>query len=159
MTRQLRALRDRDRDDTGMTMIELLITSTVLVILLGMVFISMDLINNVSTNVTSQYQEFDQALPALAPFHSLLAAVMEPGPQTDGSGNPTSQGQPTATSVADPGFASIGNYSLTFYANIGTAHSNTVGCPTGQSCTSGGTTAGPAMIVAQVDDANGNAAT
>ena len=55
MTRLLRTARDRyrDRDDAGMTMIELLITSTVLVILLGMVFISMDLINNVSTNVTS----------------------------------------------------------------------------------------------------------
>jgi hypothetical protein len=48
---------------------------------------------------------------------------------------------------------------VTFYANIGTAHANTVSCPTGQTCTAGGTTAGPAKIVAQVVDANGNPAT
>ena len=63
-----------------MTLVELMITSTVLVVLLGMVFVSMSIINDVSSSVTSQFEEFDQALPALAPFHSLLAAEVEPGP-------------------------------------------------------------------------------
>jgi len=144
---------DRDRGDDGMTMIELLITSTVLVVLLGMVFVSMSLINDVSTNVTSQYQEFDQALPALAPFHSLLAAAIEPGPPTV-NGVPTVNGLPTSISVPNPPFASIGNFAMTFYTNIGTAYSNTVSCPASQpGCT--GSTAGPAKIVAQELDQAG----
>ena len=109
-----------------MTLIELMVTSTVLVVLLGMVFVSMNLINSVSSSVTSQFQEFDQALPAMAPFHSLLAAEVEPGP--------------TDRNDADPrvrGFQSIGNFSMTFYANIGTAYDNTTSCPTGPTCTTG----------------------
>jgi prepilin-type N-terminal cleavage/methylation domain-containing protein len=144
----MRARFDRHRDDDGMTMVELMITSSVLVILLGMVFVSMSLIDDVSTNVSSQYQEFDQALPALAPFHSLLAAQIEPGPptlSTTGAADPLMQ-QPTLD-VPNPPFESIGNFAVTFYANIGTAYGNTVSCPAGQpSCT--GSTAGPARIVA-----------
>ena len=125
-----------------MTMVELMITSTVLVVLLGMVFISVSLINDVSTNVSSQYQEFDQALPALAPFHSLLAAQIEPGPPVAGVPNPPfgipSPGPPGLPSAA------IGNFAMAFYANVGTAYSNTVSCPASQpGCT--GSTAGPAM--------------
>gem|GEM_PF-1193999 len=151
----IRARLDRLRDDEGMTMIELIITSTILVVVLGMVFVSMSLINDVSSNVSSQYEEFDQALPALTPFHSLLAAEMEPGPQTVG-GIPTAQGLPTSSSVPDPGFASIGNFATTFYANVGTNYSNTLACPSGQSCTTGGSSAGPAQIVAEELDQSGH---
>ena len=52
--------------------------------------------------------------------------------------------------MPQPGFASVGNFSLTFYANIGTAYNNV---------TSAGTTGGPAKIVAQEVDANGNLVT
>ncbi len=128
--------RDRSFDDAGMTLIELLVTSSILVVLLAMVFVSMDLINSVSGSVTSQFEEFNQALPAMAPFRSLLAAEVEPGP-TAGDLTPV------------PGFQSIGNFSMTFYANIGTAYDHTTSCPSGQTCTTGGTTAGPAKIVAE----------
>jgi hypothetical protein len=130
-----------------MTLTEVLITSTVLVVLLGMVFGSLTLIENVSSNVSAQYQEFDQALPAMAPFHSLLAAEVEPGP--------TSNGQPTGTPT--PGFSSIGNFSVTFYANIGTAYGNVISCPSAGSCA--GTTAGPAMVQALELDSTGQTAT
>ena len=112
----IRAFRQRVRTDEGMTLVEVLITSIILVVLLAMVFGSMQLIDQVGSSVTAQYQEFDQALPAMAPFHSLLAAEVEPAP-TDANGVPT------------PGFASIGNFAVTFYANIGTAYDNTVSCP------------------------------
>ena len=80
----------------------------------------------------------------MAPFHSLLAAEVEPAP-------------PRAT-LPNPGFASIGNFTLTFYANIGTAYNNTVACPVGTpTCT--GTTAGPAKVVAGEYDINGSAVT
>jgi hypothetical protein len=128
-----------------MTMVELLMTSTVLVVLLGMVFASMNLIESVSTNVSAQFQEFDQALPAMKPFHSLIAAEVEPAPPANG--------------IPTPGFGSVGNFAVTFYANIGTGYDNTVSCPTGQTCTSGGTTAGPAKIVAQELDGSGSPVT
>lgn len=153
------------RGDEGMTMIELLITSTVLVILLGMVLISVNLIDDVSTNVSSQYQEFDQALPALVPFHSMLAAQIEPGPPTVAGVADPARSSPTAD-VPTPPFglpanpppglpsSAIGNFNMVFFTNIGTGYSNTTSCPTGQStCT--GSSAGPAMIVAQELDPSG----
>jgi len=141
----LRIALDRDHDDSGMTLVELMVTSTVLVVLLGMVLISVTMIESLSGSVTSQYQEFQQALPAMAPFHGLLAAQVEPAPPSGG--------------VPTPGFAALGNFSMTFYSNVGTAYDNTTSCPTGQSCSTGGTTAGPAKIVAIEVDANGNPAT
>jgi hypothetical protein len=143
---RLRGALDRRRDDAGMSLVELMVTSTVLIVLLGMVFISITMVEGLSSSVSSQYQEFQQALPAMAPFHALLAAEVEPAP--------------TAAGVPTPGFSSVGNFSLTFYANIGTAYDNTVSCPSGPTCTTAvGTTAGPAKIVATEVDASGNPAT
>jgi hypothetical protein len=134
--------RERVRDDSGMTLVEVTVTSLVLVLLLGMVFVSVTLIAGLSESVSSQYQEFDQALPEMAPFHSLLASEVEPAPPVGG--------------VPTPGFASIGNFALTFYANVGTAYGDVSSCPSGQTCATGGTTAGPAEIVALELDPNGN---
>ena len=128
-----------------MTLVELMVTSTVLIVLLGMVLVSITMVESLSGNITSQYQEFQQALPAMAPFHSFLAAEVEPAPPVAG--------------VPTPGFASIGNFSMTFYANVGTAFDNTVSCPSGQTCATGGTTAGPAKIVAVELGPDGKTAT
>lgn len=146
-------------------MIELLITSTVLIVLLGMVLISVNLIDDVGTDVSSQFQEFDQALPALAPFHTMLGAQIEPGPPTV-AGVPDPQGSNPNADVPTPPFslpvnppaglpsAAIGNFAMVFFTNIGTAYSNTVSCPASQAgCT--GSTAGPAMIVAEELDPTG----
>ena len=146
---RLRSALDRRRDDAGMSLVELMVTSTILIVLLGMVFISITMVEGLSSSVSSQYQEFQQALPAMAPFHALLAAEVEPAPSVPPAPNP--DGVPT------PGFSSVGNFSLTFYANIGTAYDNTVSCPSGQTCATGGTTAGPAKIVATEVDASGAA--
>lgn len=121
-------LRHRDFDDAGFTLVELTVTSAVLMILLGMVFITFTMIESLSAGVSSQYEAFQQTLPAMAPLHSMLAAEVEPAPPVGG--------------VPTPGFASLGNFNVTFYANVGTAFANTVSCP---ACTTG-TTAGPAEI-------------
>jgi len=141
MTRVRRAM-DRRRDDSGMTLVELMVTSTVLMVLMGMVFVSLTMVESLSTSVSSQYQEFQQALPAMAPFHGILAAEVEPAPPVN--------------NVPTPPFASIGNFVITFYTNIGTSFDNTTSCPNGQSCATGGTTAGPAKIVALELDRSGN---
>ena len=122
-----------------MTLVELMVSSTVLIVLMGMVFIAITMVEGLSNSVSSQYQEFQQALPAMAPFHGLLAAQVEPAPMSGG--------------IPTPAFAAIGNFSMIFYSNIGTAYNNTVACPSG--CPNGGTTAGPAMIKALELDGTG----
>lgn len=121
-----------------MTLMEVLIAATLLVVLMTVVAITMGMVENVSTTVNNQYQEFDQAIPALAPLQSLVRAEVEPGPTAYTS---------TSTSPPTPGFASIGNFAVTFYTNVGTAYHNV---------TSAGTTAGPAKIVAEEIDSTGN---
>ena len=135
---------ERNRDDRGMTLTEVLLASTLLVVLLTLVAITMGVVTNIQTTVTTQFQEYDQALPALAPVQSLIRAEVEPAAAV--SNAPT------------PGFAqySVGatnyslNYALQFYSNIGTAFNN---------LTSAGTTAGPAKIVALEVDQSGNPVT
>ena len=125
--------------DEGMTLTELLIASTLMIVLLTAVVITMDMINTVNARVTAQYQEFDQGLLAVAPLQTLIRAEIEPGPA-----------QTASPFAPQPGFASVSNFSLTFYSNIGTAYNNV---------TSDGTTGGPAKIVARELDANGNPVT
>ncbi len=137
--------KERHRDEWGMTLTEVLLASTLLVVLLTLVALTMNVLTKVSGTVNSQYQEYDQALPALAPLQTLLRAEVEPAAPS-GAGVPTAGfAQYTASSV---------NYSLNFavqfYANVGTAYNN---------LTSAGTTAGPAKIVALEVDQSGNPVT
>jgi hypothetical protein len=134
--RRARRRDHRRPDDSGMTLVEVLIASTLALVLLTCVFTTMDMLNRVSNSVNAQYQEFDQGVLALAPLQTLLRAEVEPGPAQSG--------------IPQPGFSSVGNFSLTFYSNIGTAYGNV---------TSAGTTGGPAKLVAQELDANGNPVT
>ncbi len=133
--------RQRRHDDNGMTLTEVLLASTLLVVVLTLVAVTMSVVTNISSTVTSQYQEYDQALPALAPLQTLLRAEVEPA-APNGSGVPT------------PGFVQYGttslNFGLQFYSNIGTAYNNLTGS---------GTTAGPAKIVALEADQSGNPVT
>lgn len=132
--------RARDRSDEGMTLLEVLLASIVLVVLLSMVAISMSVVNSISGTVSSQFQEFDQALPALAPLQTLLRAEVEPAAPSG--------------SVPSPPFLQYGttslNFGVQFYSNIGTAYNN---------LTAAGTTAGPAKIVALEVDQSGNPVT
>ena len=112
-----------------------------MVVLLTVVVITMSLFNKVTTSVSAQYQEINQGLPALAPLQTLLRAEVEPGP-TSVSGRPV----PGFGDFSQPSTATINNYSLTFYSNIGTAYNNV---------TSAGTTAGPAKIIAAVYTSSG----
>ncbi len=58
---------------TGMTLVEVMIASTLLIVLLTLVMVTMDMINTVSNSVSAQYQaEYHQALPAFGPLQNLL---------------------------------------------------------------------------------------
>ncbi len=136
----------RNRDDAGMTLVELLIASTLFIGLVTVVGVTMVMVNQVSANVNASFHEYGEVLPALAPLNTLIQAEVEPAPVT------------TANISPSPGFASVGNFALTFYSNIGTAGNNVVACP---SLTTGcaATTAGPAMVVAEELDQGGNPVT
>ena len=95
----------------------------------------MTLLSTISENVSTQYQEYDQIIPALGSFQSLLRSEVEPAAPSNG--------------LPTPGFYSVGNYSVTFYAKIGTSQNNV---------TSAGVSAGPALIVAGEYNAAGTAA-
>jgi prepilin-type N-terminal cleavage/methylation domain-containing protein len=141
------ALRHRDRGDDGMTLVEVLVTTTVLVVLLGMVLVSMNLIDTIDSSVTSQYQEYDQVIPALSPIRSLVAAEVESAPVS-------SSDVPTAAFLSPtPGQFPLGNFYAMWTANIGTEFGNVVG-ESGVNCTS--CSAGPAEIVAEELDGSGN---
>jgi prepilin-type N-terminal cleavage/methylation domain-containing protein len=152
--------RARHLDDRGMTLTELLLASTLLLVLLTVVMLTMSMFDSVTTAVNTQYQEFDQALPALAPLQQLLRAQVEPGPTS----YPFPATGQTVLSPPTPPFKSIGNYSLVFYANIGMADGNVA---TEQSCTSStppvcvptsppiSISAGPAKIMAGLFQSNG----
>jgi hypothetical protein len=112
-----------------------------MMVLLTSVMVTMDMLNTVTNSVSAQAQEFEQALPALAPLQNLVRAEVEPAPPATNGAN---------QQLPSPGFQPIGNFSLTFYADIGTAYNNV---------TSLGTTGGPVKVVAQEVDANGNAVT
>ena len=100
----------------------------------------MSLITNVSSNVTSQYRSSTRHCQQWRRSIHSWPPEVEPAPPVNG--------------VPTPGFASIGNFSMAFYTNIGTAFNNTVSCPGVTPCT--GTTAGPAMVVAEELDSHGN---
>ncbi len=142
------ARRGRHFDDTGMTLTELLIASTLLIVLLTVVMTTMSVVDSISNSVSAQYQEFDQALPALAPLQALLRAEIEPAPTAYQTG---------AASPPTPAFASVGNFALTFYSDIGTAYHNVQTVP--GSNPPQVTTAGPAKIVAEELDQSGNPVT
>jgi hypothetical protein len=134
-----------------MTLVEVLIASTLVVVLGTVVGLTMNVLNTVSTSINSQYQEFDQSLPALAPLQTLLRAEVEPAPASGGAPTP-GFGLGTTTTAPFP----VGNNNLTFFSNIGTAYNNvTSAIPPN---TTGGP-GGPAMIVAQELDSNGNPVT
>ncbi len=106
--RRARDLRSRGahRNDEGVTLVELMIASSLLIMLLTIVLVTLTVFINLSGSVTAQYQEFDQLIPATTALQQLIRAEVEPAPAT-GTGAPT------------PAFASVGNFSLTFYSNVG----------------------------------------
>ena len=81
-----------------MTLVELLIASTLMIVVMTLVLITFNLFLHVTNTVTAQYQEFNQDLPALSPLQTLLRAEVEPAPTPFVKGG-------TNTSPPTPGFS------------------------------------------------------
>ncbi|MGC8462371.1 MAG: hypothetical protein ACP5P9_01680 [Acidimicrobiales bacterium] len=137
-----------------MTLVELLIASGLLVVLLTIVLITYTTFLNVGTEVFAQNSEFDQVSPAINVVQPLLRAEVEPGP----SGNPNNVGGGPVPgfgvddiSKATGNISGIGNFALTFYANIGTLGGANA-CSKSQSGV-----CGPAKLVAEETTSGGTA--
>ncbi len=137
-----------------MTLVELLIASGLLVVLLTIVLVTYTTFLNIGTEVFAQNSEFDQVSPAINVVQPLLRAEVEPGPSdnpNNAGGGPVPGFGVDNLSKTSGNISGIGNFTLTFYANVGTIGGANA-CPTGPS-----TVCGPAKIVAEETTSGGTA--
>ena len=105
---RLRLRMDR-RDDRGVTLVELLVASVLMVTVGGLVSLSLDTFLNVSNQVHTSYANTQQILPDSTNVQRLIRSEVEPGPT------------PTSTNIPVPPFVpgAESTMSMTFYANVG----------------------------------------
>ncbi len=98
-----------EASDEGLTLVELLVAFSALIILMILVATALTTYLNVGTNVVSSYNATGQLLPGSIIIQRLIRSEVEPAPT------------PSATNVPLPAFVlgSVGTVSTTFYANIG----------------------------------------
>ena len=103
-------LRMDERDDSGFTLVELMIASLLFVTVGTLVSLSLDTFLNVSNIVHSSYANTQQILPVSTNVQRLIRPEVEPAP-------------PTGTGAPVPPFAvgTVTTTSATFYANVGVA--------------------------------------
>jgi len=109
------APRRGERNDDGLTLVELLVAFAALMILLTVVGTAISTYLSVGTNVVSSYQATDQLLPSSITVQRLIRSQVEPAPTPT-----TATGCAVANAPCPPFLTgSVGIYSTTFYANIG----------------------------------------
>jgi|GEM_PF-2545580 type II secretory pathway pseudopilin PulG len=94
-----------ERDDAGMTLVELLVSAILFVTVGTLVSLSLDTFLNVSNQVHSSYANTQQILPVSTSIQRLIRTEVEPGPQyvnTLLSGNPLVPLPPFAVVAAIP---------------------------------------------------------
>jgi hypothetical protein len=127
--------RDSDGYEAGLTLTELLVASTVLIVLLTISLVAVQSYLTLSTQVLSSYGNSEQVVLEGTNFQKLVRNQVSPAPTPTTGANanipappfPTVSGSDTGLYV---GSTAVGPFSTTFYANVGNA-------------------AGPAQIVAK----------
>ena len=122
-----------ERNDGGMTLVELLVSAILLVTVGALASVSLDTFLNVSNQVHSSYANTQQILPVSTNIQRLIRTEVEPGPQY---GSPLRPRPPFQVGTP-PGVVPVTSTSMTFFANVGVA-------------ASGGTPGQPAKVVAQL---------
>ena len=120
--------------ESGMMLTELLVASTVLIVLVTLVLVTVSSYLSLSNQVLGSYNNTEQDVLVGSNFQKLVRAQVEPGPTPSTGANanvpspafPTVAGSDTGQYV---GSTAVGTFSTTFYANVGNS-------------------AGPAQIVA-----------
>jgi hypothetical protein len=102
--------RMNERDDAGLTLIELLVSAILFVTVGTLVTVSLDTFLNVSNVVHTSYANTQQILPVSTNVQRVIRSEVEPAP-------PTSTGAPVPPFVV----GAVSTTSVTFYANVGVA--------------------------------------
>jgi hypothetical protein len=105
------------RGDEGLTLVEMLVAFSTLMVLFTITAVVFSTYIDTGTTVISTYNSTDLFLPSQIINARLLRSQVEPAP-TPASGTTTCS---AAASVPCPPFltGSVGTYSVTFYANVG----------------------------------------
>ncbi len=143
------------RSDAGMTLVEVLVAMFTLLLLLTAAVVTLSAFLSAGTQITARFAQVDQVLPTTATIQRLVRSEVQPAPGQ----NPANTQYPTpipgfgvavplagttapynANDMVNPlnnqlTLTGIGNFSLSFYANVGNAN-------------------GPALIVAQLANSN-----
>ncbi len=101
---------DVERDESGVTLVELSIALVTLLVLFAMTVPIVDTIFATVARVNNTYTNVNQLLPVSTNLQRLFRSAVEPGPATNGVPNP-----PFVTAATSP-------TSMTFYTNIGDAN-------------------------------------
>jgi hypothetical protein len=169
------AARHRDRDESGVTLIELAIVTLTLLILFAMTVPIVDTLFSTIARVNNTYINVNQLLPVSTNLQRFIRSAVEPGPTSGGvpvpafvtgALTPTSMAFYTnvgdangpakivASCTASAPTTGVCNSNATFTVTEAKANSGT--CPpTGSACTWG--TAKTLISVTGVDNANDNA--
>ena len=112
-------LRRHAGNDEGLTLVEMLVAFTALMVLFTITGTVLTTYLTAGTTVISKYSSTDQFLPSQVIIARLLRSQVEPAP-TPASGTTSCS---SAANVPCPPFltGSVGTYSVTFYANVGGA--------------------------------------
>jgi len=103
-------------DEDGLTLVEMLVAFTALIVLLGIVGTALTTYLTAGTNVVSSYSSTDQLLPSSIVIQRLIRSQVEPSPTSSA----TSAWCPTANAPCPPFLTgSVGTTSTAFFANIG----------------------------------------
>jgi len=105
------------QDDEGLTLVELMVAFTVMLLLFGIMASVVTTYLSAGTAVTSSYRSTDQLLPGSIIIQRLIRSEVEPAPTL----LTTVSGACGAANVPCPPFppSTIGSYSTTFYSNVG----------------------------------------
>jgi hypothetical protein len=123
-----RRLRHRDTDgsESGLTLTELLVASTVLIILLTISLVAVQSYLSLSTQVLSSYGNSEQVVLVGTNFQKLVRNQVSPAPTPTTGANANIPSPPFSTVAGSDtglytGSAAVGTFSTTFYANTGNA--------------------------------------
>ncbi|MGO8871028.1 MAG: type II secretion system protein J [Acidimicrobiales bacterium] len=106
-----------DRNDDGLTLVEMLVAFAVLMLLFTITATALSTYLTAGTTVVSSYSATDQFLNSQIIIQRLFRSQVEPAP-TPAAGTTACS---SAANIPCPPFlaGSVGTYSVTFYANIG----------------------------------------
>jgi len=122
----LQHIRRTCNTDEGMTLTELMIAFTVLIVLTTVASVALSLYLNLDNQVISSYGNTEQVLTVATNLQKLIRSQVEPAPTPTTGANANVPSPPFSTVAGSDtgqyvGSTAVGTFSATFYSNVGNA--------------------------------------